>query len=405
MRLWIVGCLSIGLLSACNLPDPLSQILSQGSGEERIPSSQEFLTPGATATPGIFLPVSGTPTTSTIQAPLIPSPRVISIHMFDENHGWVFTEFQVARTFDGGVSWYDVTPADVKRDLFGVSSEFTDALHAWILIPELPDYQAGTLFRTSDGGQHWSSSTTPFGGGDLEFVDANIGWMMSDLGIGAGSMAVSVFQTTDGGATWTRTYTNDSSLEGAGESLPRSGIKNQITPLNSQTAWISGIIYSPGTIYLYRTDDGGRVWFKIDLVLPKGAEQSDFLVDQMGFLSARTGMLALRVGGDQIQTYIYVTEDGGNSWSQSGSPISGSGQIEFLSATDYIVEGLDQLFVTRDTGLVWTSISSEISFGYNVVELEFVNPTTGWVINTDSAGLRKLYKTSDGGWSWVLLTP
>jgi photosystem II stability/assembly factor-like uncharacterized protein len=394
----------MGLLSACNLPDSLVRIFSQSSDQERIPSSQEFLTPGVVATPQIFLPIEGTLPPSTIQAPVIPSPRLISIHMFDENHGWGITETQIARTLNGGVSWFDVTPPDMKGDLFGVSSEFTDAMHAWILITEPPDYQAGTLFRTSDGGQHWSSSTTPFGAGDLEFVDANTGWMMSDLGVGAGSMAVSVFQTTDGGATWTRTYTNDSSLEGAGESLPRSGIKNQITPLNSQTAWISGIIYSPGTIYLYRTDDGGRVWFKINLVMPKGVEQSDFSVDEMEFVSETTGILALRVGGDQIQTYIYMTEDGGNTWSLSGSPVNGSGQIEYLSVTDYIMYGMDQFHVTRDAGRLWSTISPDVYFGDRVGGVEFVNPATGWVIVSDSAGHNKLYMTSDGGRSWALLT-
>ena len=67
---------------------------------------------------------------------------------------------------------------------------------------------------------------------------------MADLGVGAGSMAVSVFQTKDGGATWTRAYTNDPNLEGAGDSLPLGGIKDMLVPLDMNTAWIGGVIYS-----------------------------------------------------------------------------------------------------------------------------------------------------------------
>ena len=46
------------------------------------------------------------------------------------------------------------------------------------------------------------TSNTPFSRGDLRFLDEDNGWMIADLGVGAGSNAVAIYQTTDGGARW-----------------------------------------------------------------------------------------------------------------------------------------------------------------------------------------------------------
>src|SRR4030095_9692227 len=126
--------------------------------------------------------------------------------------------------------------------------------HAWVQIPDpnnLPN--SGLLYRTADGGMSWTKSATPFSGGDLDFLDETDGWMLADLGVGAGSNAVAVYQTPDGGANWLLTYTNDPTQPGAGDSLPLGGLKSGLEALTLQNAWVTGVIYADGTIYLYRT--------------------------------------------------------------------------------------------------------------------------------------------------------
>ncbi len=42
-----------------------------------------------------------------------------------------------------------------------------------------------------------------------------------------------------------------------------------------QTAWIGGVVYAPGNVYLFRTDDGGKNWISVaGITLPEGAEQN-----------------------------------------------------------------------------------------------------------------------------------
>ena len=115
----------------------------------------------------------------------------------------------------------------------------------------------GILYRSGDGGLTWNESPVPFGAGSIQFLDAKQGWAMADLGAGAGSMAVSIFQTADAGTTWTRTFTDDPSQNGAGESLPLGELKDGMWASSMQVAWVGGVTYAPGTVYLY-PDEGQR---------------------------------------------------------------------------------------------------------------------------------------------------
>ena len=135
---------------------------------------------------------------------MVRDPTIVSIRMFDEENGWAVSQERILRTADGGATWHDVSPKAGASFGYAVSAYFLDTLHAWVLVPNSDDMLHGILYRSGDGGLTWSESPVPFGGGSMQFLDAKQGWMMADLGAGAGSMAVSIFQTADAGATWTR---------------------------------------------------------------------------------------------------------------------------------------------------------------------------------------------------------
>jgi photosystem II stability/assembly factor-like uncharacterized protein len=218
-------------------------------------------------------------------------------------------------------------------------------------------------------------------------------------------MAVSIFRTNDGGTTWDRVYTNDPNLEGASDTLPLGGIKNLILPLNANTAWVGGVVYAPGETYLFRTDDAGKTWFNIKLVLPENVAQSELNVQAVKFLSANEGLLALRVSSDAPQMVVYATSDGGNTWVQLPVEFNGYGILETPSASEMIFYTDNQFYVTSDAGTTVQQISPDIKFGDSIIDMSFVNSQRGWVITASPSNERTLYRTEDGGATWFPLIP
>jgi photosystem II stability/assembly factor-like uncharacterized protein len=347
-----------------------------------------------------------TPLPSVIEAPILEAPSILNIEMLDEVFGWAVTEEKIIRTDDGGVTWYDVTPQGLTDAGYLVFADFLDADHAWVQFPDMNRYpNGGTLYRTRDGGLTWEPVDTPFSGGSMKFVDEENGWMMADLGVGAGSMGVSIFRTSDGGGTWTLVYTNDPNLDGAGDTLPLGGIKNFILPLNADTAWVGGVVYAPGETYLYRSGDGGKTWLNTSLILPEGSSESELSVLDIEFLSPNDGLLALRKTSETPQILVYRTSDGGNTWEFLPVEFNGYGILETPSASEMIFYASDQFHVTNDAGVTVQQITPDIPFGESITDMSFANSQTGWVIYADPSGARILYKTTDGGATWTQQAP
>jgi photosystem II stability/assembly factor-like uncharacterized protein len=352
-------------------------------------------------------PVPDTPAPPALAAPVIETPALIDIQFFNELDGWGLTETFIVRTNDGGITWYSVTPPDIEDMSSGVETFILDEDHAWVQKPDFNNFpNNGLLYHTADGGLTWNISSTPFSSGDLSFIDAERGWMLADLGAAAGSNAVAVFQTEDGGTTWTQTYTNDPNLPDAGDSLPLGGIKSDLMPRDMQTAWVGGNVYSPGTVYFYRTDDSGRTWSLVDLELPADAENFELGIDQdqMQFVSEDDGFLVVRMSGDFTQTAVYVTNDGGDTWTLTPTLIPNAGESDFLSAEEAIIYNGEQFYVTRDAARTWVTVSPDIVFGDSFASMDFVNPNTGWIISAVEEH-RSLYRTSDGGATWLPVIP
>ncbi len=288
---------------------------------------------------------------------------------------------------------------------FGGTFYFLDDKHGWLLSGDITaNPSSGILYRTQDGGTKWQSSSVNFATGYLVFVNASNGWMMADLGGAAGSNAVAIFQTTDGGQTWNQMYTNDPTQPGAASTLPLGGQKYGITPADMQKAWVGGVIYTPGVIYLYATEDAGKTWALQPVQIPSGYEQSqpDTLAPQ--FVTLHDAFLPVTLqnqfGG---MLAVYYSHDGGADWALTPTLIPGGGTMDFVSATDGFVWNGTEFYVTHDGAKTWTTISPGVPFGDSFAGMDFITNSVGFVLTNDVTGTRNLYKTTDGGATWTTL--
>ena len=76
-----------------------------------------------------------------------------------------------------------------------------------------------------------------------------------------------------------------------------------------------------------------------------------------------------------------------------------------ITAQEAVIYNGQQFNVTRDGAQTWVAVPPDISFGETFVDMEFVNPLSGWVITMDPSNHRSLYRTLDGGSTWLPVVP
>jgi photosystem II stability/assembly factor-like uncharacterized protein len=174
--------------------------------------------------------------------------------------------------------------------------------------------------------------------------------------------------------------------------------------MDMQTAWVGGITYAPGVVYLYQTQDGGHSWKLIPVIVPAGYEQAQletlgptFIVQGVAYLP-----VTLSSQNGELEA-IYTSHDGGISWIQTPTLIPFGGKMKFVSANDGFVWNGTTFYMTKDGAQTWTTISPDVTFGDSFSGMDFVSPTSGFVITDNASGNRNLYKTTDGGATWNVL--
>ena len=403
-KLLFSGLIALTVLAACSarastvtpaIPTAASPVPSLPAGSATpIPTATQVPVPPA-------LPV----------LPAQPAPALVRIDFQDAHTGWgiaVNDNGAILRTIDGGSTWYNATPPGIGPVGLSTALAVLDTNLAWVLVPG-PDFFSGTLYRTSDGGIHWSSNPVPFGGAMLQLQDGSHAYALADRGAGAGSEAVELFHTSDAGATWVSIFHDNPGQPGSSDSLPLVGIKNGLTFRDGLTGWVTGSLPQDGAVYLYLTHDGGGTWSLQSLPLPAGYEQYQYLPQppvffgQAGFLP----LITYRAGTPDLT--FYVTRDGGQTW--SGDPADPVRVIKpcqpALADAQHIWcwDGGNRLYSSTDGAQTWAVGNPGLDLGGNLSRLEFVPGFTGWALTRlDDARHSQLYRTTDG-LHWTPIIP
>ncbi|HXD10899.1 MAG TPA: NBR1-Ig-like domain-containing protein [Anaerolineales bacterium] len=346
------------------------------------------------------VPPTVTPTNTPVTIPgtIVPSPVIRSLRMFDSFNGWAMGNTYVLRTNDGGVTWYNVTMPNV----FSFSGAFFQTTtQAWIL-------SGNTLYHTVDGGRTWTSNAVPFGDGAIQFLNDANGFVLAGQPSGMQKQESNLYQTTDGGVTWTLKFTNNPLDPNSRNDIPFGGHKAGMTFRDTIRGWVGGDYGAvSGLVYLYKTNDSGTTWAQQSLSLPAGYASA--FIDSPGptFFNANDAVMPVWMTLDQRDLFIYVTHDGGTTWTRSTGFAREGWNASFVSVTDGFTWNRNgYLQVTHNSGGSWSQVTSNVNFGESVPIIDFVSTTTGWAILNDfNTGLSTLYRTTNGGVTWTSLTP
>lgn len=346
-----------------------------------------------------FLPA--TPTPIAVPGTVVTAPLINKLFMMDANNGWAVGNSYALRTVDGGTTWYNLTPPDVAAvgDAF-----FQNASNGWFL-GTLQSTGATVLFRTTSGGSTWTSySSLPFTQGYIQFLNDLNGFVLAGQPSGMQKHAVQLYQTADGGATWALRYANDPTQPN--NSLPFAGHKDGMGFRDLTTGWVGGDYPTNGYVYLFKTTNSGVNWVQQSLPLPAGYESAFITTTAPKFFTPSEGVLPvwMTIGADMRDLFLYITHDGGNTWTPASSFVRNGTLTDFVSLQSAFSWSTDNFFFTTvNSGANWMQVTPNVDFGGSLRDIDFVSASTGWALDTDSNGNTALYRTFDSGAHWTML--
>lgn len=330
-----------------------------------------------------------------VSPPSIPGRTNKNDEFFlDATHAWVaetasstracVAEVVTFRTADGGLTWQQGNPISVRfaapTDVIWTGAAnhaswfyFVDSQNGWLLLG------SGPMNRTAAHG-----------------VDASwIGvlWRVGDL-----------YRTTDGGLHWTLAATNPGSTAGCIPAPLNGRLHESAMSFSSpSTGWMLATCGGAYPLQLLVTHDGGLTWGKS--ATPSVPSEAPVFLDQRhGLVFADGGFL--------------VTSDGGATWSVRASPGSvdfinpsqgwavGPGDTAIqCNENDLVACNRNfRVYHTGDGGKTWvpgstTSLLLPAPKYWPPAYLHFVDPKTGFL---DPGGpVDGFFKTIDGGRTWT----
>ncbi len=262
----------------------------------------------------------------------------------------------------------------------------------------------GAYAVTTDGGATWRAGVVP-GADSLEFRDVQgiDAWTAYLLSAGPGDRS-RIYQTTDGGATWTRRFTNrDSSAfyDCFAFWSPDRGISMS-----------DGV---KGRFPVVRTVDGAR-WEDIGDRLPPAAAGEGAFAASGTCVAVEGDKRAWIATGAGPSARVLATTDGGDTWQSHAIPIiqgtstSGAFSVAFRDARHGILGGgefstpdkpSNNIARSSDGGRTWT-LATGTSFPGPVFGLSYVRGLGhGTVVATGPSGAAW---SPDEGNHWLTLT-
>lgn len=275
-------------------------------------------------------------------------------------------------TNDAGISW-TVSYADTLDVRVSLRSmQFVDSLQGWSVGGRDGTMLPRFIYRTTDGGHHWSRQSTH----NVElvsvfFANEHNGWAVGGFSDGV------ILKTTDGGTTW---------IDRSNDSLDALA---DVFFIDTLSGWAVGIHG-----FIVKTEDGGESWRNVSLQIPDVLQ-----LLSVYFVSSTVGWVA---GTARLQGFIAKTTDGGLSWgTQLLSPTEA--MFSDLCFVDdmrgWAVGGAGELssgnvYRTSNGGTSWASSATGSTFPLH--SIHFSDTLNGW-----SAGNHgRILASTDGGDSW-----
>ncbi|MGB5928831.1 MAG: YCF48-related protein [Cyclobacteriaceae bacterium] len=370
----------------------------------------------------------------------------LDMHFLTRDIGYAITSSEILKTSDGGKNWnkqndiisgfrlafgnhigyivgdngvvYKSTHGGEKWNV--LNTPFNDDLNSVSVISHdtIRITSVDKVFLSDDGGKSWTAKRVDLDANneyyyDIDIIDAaftsgNTGHVVCNEG--------KIYKTTDGGSTWKITE-NTSSTQ---SDFIRVYFLNEKTGFASRESSL-----------VLRTMDGGETWQRHSEFIDTALDFY-FVDEQNGFIAGRKGTAFKTTdGGDTWQLIstgrravgtslltvffldenegftagqggrIFKTTDGGDTW----LPYSNYGAIidmQLASENDIFINLEGNLLSSPNRGKTWEFKNApNQNPDYKMADFHFINDSVGYALSSFYNSFSYLYKTTDGGVTWL----
>ncbi|MCF6306914.1 MAG: YCF48-related protein [Flavobacteriaceae bacterium] len=358
-----------------------------------------------------------------------PSFRV---YFITTNIGYLKTNNEIYKTIDGGITWQEdlITPSSLEIRSMQFIDENIGYAYANTTGNDL-------VHETTDGGSTWSPlNFTQYskefkvvgtkiyygdnlGGGfgvkmaevngsnqqnipinqqghitDIEFINTNVGYVIGRTPSYFSTLGRFIFKTTDGGVSWAP-VDNSSHLEKNSNNMT---YLNKVLP-NTYVRSDLNTGAGDSNFHIVHSYDNGASW-NVTRTYNVGGKityaNNDFICHVRYFdpLNSGNGVI-ISESNDGGLTFI----DGPITTDLSALNFYNWQQV---SEDDIFFNYGSYFYYSNDQGLSWETLSAPN--GITNFRTQFISSTLGYLYGENvSTGVPEIYKTSNGGQSWVLL--
>jgi photosystem II stability/assembly factor-like uncharacterized protein len=310
-----------------------------------------------------FPKLHSVPRAATPPAPPLLSERYLVAYDFlSPTAGWALVEegatsaprFWVFKTTDQARHWQRQLTGSASSPKAGpLKIQFFDRYNGLIALGG-----TGAVYRTGDGGAHWTALTVPaFSSSSVFFSDRLHGWVIGTVvSLDQGTSESRFFSTSDAGDHWAALPQPPAFL------FAGKGGFSEVVFRGPSEGWMG--VAAPQSM-IYSTIDTGLTWHAHPLPVTSGnggfAEGSAPLLETTVYLLPGAGVLAVVIdlNGSPVG---FTSFDGGSTWRRLPPPPGETTYSDFIFQDTFHWWAMryGTLFKSSDAGQTWREVAQQL---------------------------------------------